>query len=333
MTTPRQSNLELLRIISMLMVVIVHLDGAVLGLPEPMGCTDNLSARDWWRLIVEAITIIGVNCFTLISGYFGIRARLSGFLKFTFQCLFYAVAVYSIMAILGYADWSWTTWAEQWLIFSHTDLWYIPAYMGLYILSPFLNAGVESLSRKQFSIILAGFITFNIWLGWIWGKPFNPTGYTIIQLIMVYLIGRYIAVHCKSLITRPSTKWTSLTVYVVATIFIIVTSLYLRSGIAFAYNSPAVLLSSVAFFMLFASFRFQSTYINFMANSAFAVYLIHKNPFVWIPLSHDIARPIWIHNNIVIYSIFVIFATLIIFYFSAIVDQLRKFLQKLIFRA
>lgn len=44
----RQSNFELLRIVSMLMVLAVHIDGASLGLPEPLGCVATLTARDWW---------------------------------------------------------------------------------------------------------------------------------------------------------------------------------------------------------------------------------------------------------------------------------------------
>lgn len=75
MATLRKSNIELLRIVSIVMVLIVHLDGASLGLPEPMGNITTVSGRDWWRLVVESFAIIGVNCFTLISGYFGIKAH------------------------------------------------------------------------------------------------------------------------------------------------------------------------------------------------------------------------------------------------------------------
>lgn len=75
----RQSNIELLRIVSMLLILIVHIDGASLGLPQPMGDITSITTRDWWRLIVESISIIGVNCFVLILGYFGIRASWKDF--------------------------------------------------------------------------------------------------------------------------------------------------------------------------------------------------------------------------------------------------------------
>jgi hypothetical protein len=43
---------------------------------------------------------------------------------------------------------------------------------------------------------------------------------------------------------------------------------------AFAYNSPFVISASAFFFLIFTSFRFYSPNINFIASSAFAVYLI-----------------------------------------------------------
>ena len=69
----RKSNMEALRILSMLMVLTVHIDGASLGLPSAPGT--DIGAREAWKLAVEAAAITGVNCFTMISGYFGIRLR------------------------------------------------------------------------------------------------------------------------------------------------------------------------------------------------------------------------------------------------------------------
>lgn len=71
----RLSNMELLRIISMLMVLAVHFDGASLGLPQLSGNVDRMNGRRAWQLATESITIIGVNCFTLLSGYFGIKRQ------------------------------------------------------------------------------------------------------------------------------------------------------------------------------------------------------------------------------------------------------------------
>lgn len=179
----------------MLMVLAVHVDGASLGLPEPMGDIASLTARDVWRIVVEAIAIIGVNCFTMISGYFGIRLRRRGVLSFLFQCVFYSVGIYTAVAITFPGQFSWQGWLESWMVLTHTDLWYVPAYFGLMLLSPVLNAGLDALPRRTFAVVLALFIGFNLWCGWWWHGTFNPTGYTLVQLVMVYMIARYIRLH------------------------------------------------------------------------------------------------------------------------------------------
>lgn len=285
----RQSNIELLRIISMLMVLAVHVDGASLGLPAPDGDFDSLSGHDVWRLAVESVAIIGVNCFTMISGYFGIRLRLRSALSFLFECLFYSVAIY-IVGCIAFGGFSWSGWIESWMILSHTDLWYVPAYFGLMLLSPVLNAGLDALPRRLFSWTLILFAVFNIWCGWWWNGAFNPTGYTIVQLILVYMIARYIRLHLSKGAIR---RHRSLVIigFIVSVAAIFASAVYLPSRQAFAYNSPAVLLSTVSFFLIFLSFEITVPLINYMAKSAFAVYLIHKNPVIWV----NVMRPAVIH--------------------------------------
>jgi hypothetical protein len=285
----RQSNIELLRIISMLMVLTVHVDGASLGLPAPDGDFASLSGHDVWRLAVESVAIIGVNCFTMISGYFGIRLRWKSALSFLFECLFYSVAIY-IVGCIAFGGFSWSGWIESWMILSHTDLWYVPAYFGLMLLSPVLNAGLDALPRRLFSWTLILFAVFNIWCGWWWNGAFNPTGYTIVQLILVYMIARYIRLHISNEAIRRNCFWVII-VFIVSVAAIFTSAIYLPSRQAFAYNSPVVLLSTVSFFLIFLSFEITVPLINYMAKSAFAVYLIHKNPVIWV----NVMRPAVIH--------------------------------------
>lgn len=112
--------MELLRIVSMMMVLAVHLDGASLGLPDLGGNPAGATARDWWRLAVEALAITGVNCFTMISGYFGIRLTVRGAVRFLLMCAFYSVGIYSVLAPLA-GSFTWRGWAESWLVLTHTE--------------------------------------------------------------------------------------------------------------------------------------------------------------------------------------------------------------------
>ena len=281
MALRRQSNMELLRIISMLMVLTLHADGAALGVPTLEGNLSEASAYDLWRLAIESMAIIGVNCFTMISGYFGIRLRWRSAAAFLFQCVFYAVLIYSLRWIFFPGGMSWEGWVKSWLVLTHTDLWYVPAYFGLMLLCPVLNAGLEALSRRQYAWLLAVFTLFNVWCGWFWHGSFNPSGYTLVQLIMVYMIARFIRLHVsQDAINRR--RPAIIAVYLLSTAGIFVCSLYFDTASVFAYNSPLVLLSTVSLFLIFTTLRIQSRFINYAARSAFAAYLIHKSPQIWV---------------------------------------------------
>ena len=328
----RQSNIELFRIISMLLILVVHIDGASIGLPQPMGDIDSMTSRDWWRLLVESISIIGVNCFVLISGYFGIRASWKGFLRFTSYCLFYSVVICAlagvVVALTGkFADkWNWDLMVESFMVYTHTDLWFVPAYLGLYLLAPFLNKSIETLSCRQYSIWLGAFVTFNLYAGWFLGGRFNPTGYTILHLVMIYLIGRYIArfmPNIKKLGLYATIAW------VASVGLILLNSLYGKSIVAFAYNSPFVIMASVSFFMMFKSMTYSNKVINYCAASAFAVYLVHKNPLVWGQFKSFI-ESLWAQLTLPMFTVVAIAIVLGVFVACVVIDQPRRYLMKLL---
>lgn len=323
----RKSNIELLRIVSMLAVIMVHLDGASVGLPTP-GSLSAVTPADAWRIGVESLTIVGVNCFTLISGYFGIKAKLSGIVKFTLTCMVYAVGLYTISALLTHT-FSFSAWTQSWMVFTHNDLWYVPAYMLLYLLSPMLNSAVSTLSLRSFSLWLGLFIGANIWCGWLWGAQFNSTGYTPVQLIMVYLIGRWISLTlpaCTTRFRRSSVCLTALAAYAGLTFLTSLLALWMSPAMVYAYNSPWVILSSVALFICFATMDFSSRTVNTLAKGAFAAYLIHKNPAVWGGFIRPTAVKVWAIDNLWLYTGFAISFTAAIYLISTAADSLRALL-------
>lgn len=322
--TPRQSSFELLRIVSMAMVLVVHLDGASLGLPEPGGDIVAMSVRDWWRLVVESLTIIGVNCFTLISGYFGIRTSWRGLLKFAATCLFYSLGIYLGLVVTGLLPWQWNDFADAMMIFSHTDLWYVPAYLGLYLISPVLNAGVENLDKSRFKWCLIAFVAFNLYCGWWWGAQFNATGYTIVQLIMMYLIGRYIGRYGMFFTTWN--KHYYLLAFLLCSGAITLQAVFCSAAWTFAYNSPLVVLSSVAFFQWIGSMRFDNRIVNTLAASSFAVYLFHKNPLIWGNIIKPASIYMWQEFSLLTFTVFVLLAVVVIYLFTLLIDRVRIFL-------
>ena len=98
--TARASNFELLRILAMLLILVLHANFLAFRFPtnEAIHSQPLTSLGQVWS---EALAIVGVNVFILISGYFGIKARVKGIVSLLFQAFFYTVGVYSTLVLLG----------------------------------------------------------------------------------------------------------------------------------------------------------------------------------------------------------------------------------------
>ena len=274
----RESNIELLRIVSMFFILVVHAAGASLGLP------DILQAENWSNLslmskmTVESVSIIGVNCFVLISGYFGIRFKIKSLLKLCFMSLFYLFGIALLFFVVFPDKYDVSDLVKAFVIFPSNDLWFIPAYIGLYVCAPAVNAVIDRLNKPALAVTAAVVITVNVIFGWIMKCEFNPYGYTVSHMIMLYVAGRAIR-----LLELPKyiSKKISVPAYIISTAAILISSMYFNSRDAFAYNSPFVITASVFFFIIFTRISIKSRRINYIASSALAVYLIHKCPQIW----------------------------------------------------
>ncbi len=60
-------------------------------------------ALDFFR---ESSSICAVDCFILISGYFGIRWKFKSLFNLIFQMMFYSVGIYVVCVLLGIVGWS-----------------------------------------------------------------------------------------------------------------------------------------------------------------------------------------------------------------------------------
>ena len=99
----RESNFELLRIISMIMVLAIHANFFSTG-ELSIEDTQNYFIQSILRCFSHSLCVGAVNTFVLISGYFGIRYKNRGLANLLFQCLFFSIGIYIIAIILGYSN-------------------------------------------------------------------------------------------------------------------------------------------------------------------------------------------------------------------------------------
>ena len=293
----RNSNIELLRILCMLMVVVLHFNnnGANTGI---VNMPAVLTGRLTWGFLVESLCLVAVNCFVLISGYFAIKLKVRSLLKFYLQCFLIGLCSYLLFLWLsgGFATWqsaeglfTWKILAERLLAFTHNGWWFVVSYVGLMLLSPLLNSAVEHMSGKRLLHSLLLFSIVMLYLGWYQKVEVTNYGNSLISFLWLYLIGRYIGKHVAIASIRKY-RWLWLGGYVLAALglFGMIMLRYhysVEMHYPLDYNNPFVVIAAILLLLFFLSLQFQSKVVNWLAGSVFAAYLIQESCYLghqWI---------------------------------------------------
>ena len=88
----RQSNIELLRVVSMFLILVVHVVYFSLGIPtQEMVVSSPVSSIT--HLFIMAVSFCAVDVFVLISGYFGIKPSKTKALSLGYISLFYPLVI------------------------------------------------------------------------------------------------------------------------------------------------------------------------------------------------------------------------------------------------
>ena len=95
MQKTRNSNIELLRIIAMVMILGLHVNYLAIGKPSSQDIATS-PLQSFLRMFAEYVCIVGVNVFVLISGWFGINYKLKGLCNFLFQSLFFSLIIFTL---------------------------------------------------------------------------------------------------------------------------------------------------------------------------------------------------------------------------------------------
>ena len=324
----RLGGIELLRIVAMLLVMVVHADFFSIGGP----LWDDIKMNPlnaFTRIFIQSISIVCVNTFVMISGWFGIRPTVNKLLGLLFQILFFFGGIYLCMVLLGYETLSLKGIAQVFMLLPQS--WFVKAYILLFLISPVLNAFCENTSRKEFLIVLIPFFAFQTLYGWLVpGCNFFSGGYSTMSFIGLYLLMQYVRKHGGKLLEIKSrlNLTTFLALALLETIVYILAVKYMpsRSSMMYCYVNPIIIASSLFFFLTFYRLNIQSAFVNWTASSSFAVYLVHASPFILIPFYKPLV--LFLYNRydgiVCLGILFVIM--LVVFIASVLIDKVRLIL-------
>lgn len=156
----RNSKIEILRIISMILIVmshyVMHSGFDFHELPFSIN-----------KIILEFSVLgnIGTMLFVLISGYFLInsnRINLKKVIKYIFQVMFYSISIYLLICIFNKETLSIKSLMLNFMPLTFKRYWFATTYFIIYLFHPYINKFINSLSRKEhrYFIYLSIFIFF-----------------------------------------------------------------------------------------------------------------------------------------------------------------------------
>ncbi len=184
----RLFGLDLLRLLSMLMVIVLHIlgQGGILEAAEP-GSTVWYAA---WGL--ECLCYCAVDCYGLLSGYLGGGRRPWGKLvRLWLTVVLYSFLYYCFFRLRSPELVDSQALRRVFLPVTTRQYWYFTAYFGLALLMPVLDGGLERLeSRRAGELALLILLLFCALPAVLQADPFQLRGgYCLLWLLLLYLLG------------------------------------------------------------------------------------------------------------------------------------------------
>lgn len=328
----RQTNMEILRILAMFLVLSLHANFYSLGWPS----TSDFLYRPFEtsiQILLECVSLICVNLFIAISGWFSIKPSIKGFSKFIFQCLFFIVGSYIILVYFDIVPLD-SMGLKHCVFLTPGSVWFVKAYIGLYVLAPVLNKFIETSSQRQIEKVLISFFLFQTVYSFGGAAKFIEYGLSTFTFIGIYLLSRYARLYLSQNLTiKRCILLVFIPIFLNVIVFIvsIFTEFEGARDMVTAFANPFIIISAVAAVVLFSKLKVPYIpLVNSIAASAFAVYLFHQEPFYIDKLFQSTCESIYgKYDGILYLGIITIFLTGV-FLFSIILDQPRKFLWNIV---
>lgn len=333
----RKSNIELLRILSMMFIVFHHFFYNNITFDY----MDALTINQFGGEILYSLGKIGVNIFIIITGYFLINSKfkIKKAITIWFEVIFYSWIILIVYtAINGMESIEIKDILRSIFPVTYNHYWFITVYIIIYFLSDYINLLLKSISRKQYILLLS--LLLIIWcvlpsILMIWDKFIPSYSYTEIGfsnldwLVLMYMIGAFIRIHPIKIFENNKKIKIVLIIFSllgILSIYILnklnINPTYFISPI----NQIIPLIISICLFLIFKNLHINTnSVINKISSCTLGIYLIHTNillrNFIWIDILK--VNEYTDSNKLIIYSIY---SVGIVFFVCMIIDLIRQWI-------
>lgn len=337
----RSSNIELYRIIVMLLIVMHHYV-VNSGLFDEMFKTPTAPASIFLYMF-GMWGKTGIDCFVLITGYFMCKSKISlyKFVKLLLQVELYNILFGCIFLYTGYIPLSFSSLLQIVNPISSVGTSFTSCFLLFYLFIPFLNILLNNISKSQHVLLVIlslGVYTILGTIPWI-GVTFNYVTWFCVLYVVASYIRFYGIWRSQDKMFWGGASLVLITISVLSVLVMLFRGVY--SGVALDWsllmffvsdsNKLLAFLVSVSTFMFFKNIHIrQSKLINTIASCTFGVLLIHANSdamrqWLW----KDTCNNVGIFHSSMIY-IHALCVPIIVFIACTIIDFCRqRFLERL----
>ncbi len=353
----RLANVELLRSLAMIMVVIMHFlthSDSLIELDQSLSSTRIIG------MLLENFCLAAVNVYVFISGFYGIKSTFkpSRVLTLICQIWFYALLIPLALTVvnnipaIAQATGGIPTAAGtqgvygliQYIFPIETEhYWFATSYFMLYLLTPILNKAANGLTQKQFKIILAGLLILFCGIKSI--SPvvfaFDKYGYDLPWFICVYLVAAYLRKFGSRFFEKKSWLVYAGSALAGFGIGLLMWFLAAKSDnfayyftVPYHYNFILCLTGAIGLFYGFSKINIKegktAQFLRRLGTLSFGVYLLHEHidiRYLWYGWLKNLINPT-AQSSMAYFLLELIFCVIVVFTAGITIDWIRSLLFK-----
>lgn len=339
MEKTRDYGVDLLRPILMIFIIVGH----IYAHTDIRNELPFLSGKWIFTWYTQAITVCAVNCFVLISGYYMSKTKYDIYrlMKLWSKVIFYSIGISAILFLCGKISFSYGKLLSVFFPVFRCEYWFFTIYIFLFLLIPFINSMIASMSRKKHAILVAVLVLF-LFIEPVFSAVFYEydmsEGFSIVGFVAIYLIGAFLA-RCKDVSPRCcilvllGSSGVMLLSKIVLVKIVEQRGLEFGTGLMYHNNNVLVLLNAVALFELFKQINLRPAIrriVVWINPSVLSVYLIHENPSIRELLWNKELTAYLCDSSFALYCISLVLIGVVVFTICILVD---KIISWLIFRS
>ena len=339
----RQSNIELLRIISMILIIMHHF--------SVHGCfpfTPDLTFNKVFLQVFGLGGKAGVVAFVMITGYFMVSSsfKLHKFVKLVGQIWFYSIAMLGVAMGLGL-----DTVTSRNMMLALLPIgamsWFGQNFLVLYLLTPIINRALRWLQHKYYVMLLV--VSTVIWFLIptalnLWPNvPHTTFGFKhIFSFVIFYSMGAYIKLYGSHITKKIGIIFSTIGLVgaflgdILVDVLAMTNPVYMKQIFYFTQNDYGFfqLLLGIGLFIIFLKAKITyRPWINVVASTTFGIYLLHDNK-LFLHYMWDNALATYQYYDSLVLPLYAIFVVALIFVVGMTVDYVRlAFIEKPVMKA